>query len=339
MILTKKKIQNFLVLLLSIFFIISALELFIRYVLKDSPRQELNFDLKNQPVSFVEDSVLGWKPKPGEYIFKPWSKNGKKTKLTNLIDGGRFNGIKNKKEKIIFIGGSLTQGWAVNDDETFTWLLQKKIQNYDIKNYGVGGYGGVQSFLKLKQVFDNQKNIKLVIYGFIPHHESRNIASGSWMYLLNKGSSGTKGTISLPYGSIKNKQLKINKPKKYLKLPFGDKSALIAKIEKRILKISSLKRSYQETDISMQVILNMKKISEQYSAEFILLVLNKIPDKKKIIYDSFFKVKSIQNINCYFLEEEKHRVEGEGHPNDLAHSTVSDCIYNQIYLKNKKFLK
>ena len=98
MILTKKKIQNFLVLLLSIFFIISALELFIRYVLKDSPRQELNFDLKNQPVSFVEDSVLGWKPKPGEYIFKPWSKNGKKTKLTNLIDGGRLNGITNKKE-------------------------------------------------------------------------------------------------------------------------------------------------------------------------------------------------------------------------------------------------
>ena len=49
-----------------------------------------------------------------------------------------------------------------------------------------------------------QKNIKFVIYGFIPHHEVRNIASGSWMHMLNKGSRGTEGKVSLPYASIKN---------------------------------------------------------------------------------------------------------------------------------------
>ena len=103
MIYTKKKIQNFLIAILSLFFIILVLEFFIRYVLKDSPRKELNLDLKNQPISFIEDSELGWKPKPGEYTFKPWSKNGKETKLTNLKDGERFNGINDKKEKIIFI--------------------------------------------------------------------------------------------------------------------------------------------------------------------------------------------------------------------------------------------
>ena len=64
-----------------------------------------------------------------------------------------------------------------------------------------------------------------------------------------------------------------------------------------------------------------------------------MPDSKMIVYEDFFKEKLIQNINCYFLEDHKYRVEGEGHPNELAHSIVSDCIYKKINLKNKGLLK
>ena len=210
MILTKNRVQNFFLVILSIFLVCLVLELFIRFVLGDYPRNELDFDLKGQPISFVEDKVLGWKPKPGEYIFKPWGKGGKTTKLTTLNDSGRLTGLKNEENKIIFIGGSLTQGWAVDNSNTFSWLLQKKFKNYKVKNYGAGGYGGVQSLLKLQNIFGNQKNIKFVIYGFIPHHEVRNIASGSWMHMLNKGSRGTEGKVSLPYASIKNQKLVIH---------------------------------------------------------------------------------------------------------------------------------
>ena len=333
------RLQNFFLVIASVLLTFLILELFIRFVLKDSPRNEAGYNLKDQPISFMEDQVLGWKPKPGEFTFKPWSKDGKNTKLTNLFDGERLTGIKNKKQKIVFIGGSLTQGWAVDNSETFAWLLEKKIKNYDVKNYGVGGYGGVQSLLKLQDIFKKQENIRLVIYGFIPHHEVRNIASGSWLYLLNKGSKGTEGKLSLPYGSIKNKKLKINKPKEYLKLPFGNKSALIAKIEKKILKLSSFKRSFQETEISKQVILSMKKTAEKNKASFILLVLNEIPEEKLIKYKELFRENSVQYINCYFQEGDKYRVKGEGHPNALNHISVSDCIYDQLRLKDSGFLK
>ena len=47
---------------------------------------------------------------------------GKKTKLTILKDGNRFNTMKNEKEQKY---GSLTQGQAVDDSETFAWILQK----------------------------------------------------------------------------------------------------------------------------------------------------------------------------------------------------------------------
>lgn len=339
MILTKNRVQNIFLVILSIFLTCLVLELFIRFVLGEKPRNELDFDLKDQPISFVEDKVLGWKPKPGEYIFKPWEKNGRTTKLTNLDNGERLTGYKSEENKIVFVGGSLTQGWAVDDSSTFSWLLQKKFKNYKIKNYGVGGYGGVQSFLKLQNVFENEKNIKLVIYGFIPHHEVRNIASGSWMHLLNKGSRGTEGKLSLPYASIKNQKLVIHKPKKYLKLTLGNRSALIAKIEKKILKLNSFKRSFQETKISKEIILNMKEIAEENDSKFILLVLNKIPEEKFIKYKKFFKEESIEHINCYFPEGENYRVEGEGHPNRIGHKFVSDCIYAQLPLKDNVLLK
>ena len=179
----------------------------------------------------------------------------------------------------------------------------------------------------------------MVIYGFIPHHEVRNIASGSWMHLLNKGSRGTEGKLSLPYASIKNQKLVIHKPKKYLKLPLGNKSALIAKIEKKILKLNSFRRSFQETKISKEIILNMKEIAEENDSKFILLILNKIPEEKFVKYKKFFEEKSIEHINCYFPEGKEYRVEGEGHPNRIGHKFVSDCIYAQLLLKDNVLLK
>ena len=329
-----KIIKNIILVLSSVFFTFLVLEVFIRFILKDGPRNALAFDLQDQPISFIEDTVLGWRPKTGKYTLKPWSKNGKATILTNLEDGGRLTGYNNKKEKIIFLGGSFTKGWAVDDNKTFSWLLQKKIKNYKIKNYGVSGYGGVQSFLKLQNIFENQNNIKLVIYGFIPHHEVRNIASGSWMYWLNTASRGTEGKLSLPYASIKDKKLKIHKPKQYLKLPFGNKSALIAKIEKRALKLNSFRRSFHETKISQEIILSMKKISEENKSRFAFLILQKIPGEKFIKYKEFFKKNSVDHINCYFQEGKEYIVEGEGHPNEIGHKSVSECIYDQLSFKD-----
>jgi len=329
-----KIIKNIILVLSSVFFTFLVLEVFIRFILKDGPRNALAFDLKDQPISFIEDTVLGWRPKTGKYTLKPWSKNGKATILTNLGDGGRLTGYNNKKEKIIFLGGSFTKGWAVDDNETFPWLLQKKIKNYKIKNYGVSGYGGVQSFLKLQNIFENQNNIKLVIYGFIPHHEVRNIASGSWMYWLNTASRGTEGKLSLPYASIKDKKLKIHKPKQYLKLPFGNKSALITKIEKRVLKLNAFRRTLHETKISQEIILSMKKISEENKSRFAFLILQKIPGEKFIKYKEFFKKNSVDHINCYFQEGKEYIVEGEGHPNEIGHKSVSECIYDQLSFKD-----
>lgn len=195
---------------------------------------------KNEVITNEEDLRLGWIPKIGKHKFEPWAKKGKKTFLTINNDRSRFTGSKNKNlEKVIFIGGSITQGWAISDDETFAYLLQKNNLNHKVFNFAVGGYGGYQSLLTLEKVLKNKQKVKNVIYGFIPHHEVRNVAAGSWQYLLNTMSN--RGFVRLPYASLdKKKELVHNNNSVYFKIPFGQYSSLLSKIEKRIMKIRSI---------------------------------------------------------------------------------------------------
>ena len=252
-----------------VFFSILIFLIFIEIILRltgASPRKNPDFTI-NEPLVNTTDSVLGWSPKEGNHKFKPWTKEGKDTYLTINEDKSRFiSEIDENKNKIVFIGGSITQGWAVSDNETFSFFIQKKNTNYKVYNFGVGGYGGYQSLLMLEKVFKNKDKIKLVVYGFIPHHEMRNTAAGSWMYLLNFFSK--RGFISLPYGSVdKKNELIKHKPITYITLPFGKKLALVAKIEKRIMKVRSLFREKKQKEISLAIIDEMNKLSLKIIAD------------------------------------------------------------------------
>ena len=121
------------------------------------------YDLK-QPTTNKYHPILGWKPKEGVYDFPPYIKNGNYTKFTILKDGNRYSGksTTNVKGDIIFIGGSYGQGWAVNDEETFSYLFQKKLSNFKVKNYSVTGYGSFQSLLMLEEILKKNRNVKRI---------------------------------------------------------------------------------------------------------------------------------------------------------------------------------
>ena len=67
-------------------------------------------------------------------------------------------------------------------------------------NFGQGGYGSIQSFLLLEDQIPKMKSPKLVIYGFIEHHEYRNVARSEWLRVLELFS--WKGHVKTPYGTI-----------------------------------------------------------------------------------------------------------------------------------------
>ena len=277
----------------------------------------------NDPIIYKNDSELGWVHKPGLYYFQPWSKDGKITKFSINDNGSRqILNNNNATQDYIFIGGSLTQGWAVDDNENFVSNFKKLNPNLNILNYGTGGYGGYQSMLLQEKIIQKFQNINHFVYGFIDHHEVRNIAAGSWLYLLNKYSG--RGHVSVPYASNdKFGELKRNKPINYLKLPFSEKLVLIAKVEKRIMKLKSSSREKQKFEVSNLVIKKMNSNSLQNNSKFTVLLLD-INKNNLAKYKEFFKNQKIDFIYCPFPLNET--IKGEGHPNEVAHKSVAKCL-------------
>ena len=168
-------------------------------------------------------------------------------------------------------------------------------------------------------------SINHIIYGFIDHHEVRNVAAGSWLYMLNEYSN--RGHVKVPYGSINHGSLKKNIPINYIKLPLSEYSALIAKIEKRIMKLKSIKREKVQFKISKLIINKMSENAKKYNSKFSVLIL----DTKKenlIKYTEFFNKKNINYIHCPFPPDKY--VKGEGHPNAIGHKIVANCLNEKL---------
>lgn len=319
-------VKNILLIFFSFLVILFFLELVLR-ISGDSPRID-NLGRSSDPIIYKNDNNIGWVHKTGKYQFKPWSNEGKITNFTIEKDGSRKNSVqKNSGANILFFGGSLTQGWAVDDEETFTKYFQELNKDFRVLNYGVGGYGGYQSLKLQKKNSKNLDTIHHIVYGFIDHHEVRNVAAGSWMYLLNKYS--TRGHVSVPYGSIENGQLKENPPIKYIKIPLSEYSALIAKIEKRLMKLKSNKREKDQFEISKLIITEMSNHAKQLNSKFSVLMLDS-SEESLSKYSIFFKEEKINFIHCPFPPNEI--VKGEGHPNSAGHKEVANCL-NENFIK------
>ena len=112
--------------------------------------------------------------------------------------------------------------------------------------------------------------------------------------------------VKLPFASIdKENNLVRNNPIKYINLPFGNKSALIAKLEKKIMKIKSLNRESKKFEISKAIIKEMNKISNENNSEFKFLILEKLPKEKIDKYKKFLIKNNIALINCPMPQGEK----------------------------------
>ncbi len=318
--------NNILTTIFSLLIVFIFLELILRFsgdkpTINDLAREE-------DPVVYKKHNKLGWVHKPGEYLFQPWSKEGKITKFTINEDGSRK--IRNQSEsnkKILFFGGSLTEGWAVGDEENFVNYFQNFNLNFKVFNFGVGGYGGFQSLLLQEIVTKNLKGIDHIIYGFIDHHEVRNVASGSWLYLLNKYSN--RGHVKIPFASLDSGNLTRNEPTEYFRLPLSSYSALISKIEKRVMKLKSYDREKNKFEISKLIIENMYSNSNNLDAKFTVVFLDVKQENLKNYKDFFYK-KNINFVNCQFNPDEI--VLGESHPNALNHKIVAQCLSKNLKL-------
>jgi hypothetical protein len=93
---------------------------------RESPRAV--FTAAREPILHEEDSALGWRMKAGRYEIPPYGPGGSPIQMTVLPDGSRYTGDVDPegRRKLVFVGGSFMQGWAVTDEATLpisVWIF------------------------------------------------------------------------------------------------------------------------------------------------------------------------------------------------------------------------
>ena len=324
----KNFIINSGIILISIFFALAIVELFLRINNQD-PWGNLD-SLRNDPTINKPSEKLGWEPKEGKYKFKAFTKEGEDFEINILSDGSRKVSYKNNKQKdqIVFLGGSITLGWGVNDEQTFVSQLQKKINNYDLKNFSAGGYGTYQSFLRLENILKKNEKIKIVILSYLPHHSIRNIGSEFWLRTLTKYSR--RGYVKLPYASIGNNgELVRMEPISYFKIPLMDHISILNKISKRIMKNKLKNNETKSIEVTNSIFINMSRLLKEKKIKFFILNLSDRESTLQPYFDTI-NTEKISIINCNFDAKDNLIIKGDGHPNHLMHSLYSDCILRNL---------
>lgn len=275
----------------------------------------------NDPVVYEPDPILGWKNQAGKHVLPPYQATGKEITVTFLPGGLRATRVEgtphDDRDKLVCIGGSYTQGWAVADEETFAWKLQSKLPSRNVLNYGTGAYGTYQSLLLLEGLLPSLNSTDIVLYGFTHFHEERNVASSDWLETLERYSR--RGHVSVPYVTLDNGVLTRNAPMSYPSWILKEHLSTVRLAEKAYMNIIAKGRTAQKTTATEKLMLEMSRACEERGVGFAVVLLHCYEDVKDH-YLQFLKKNNIEVINCSFAFVPGMIVPGEGHPNEKPHS-------------------
>ncbi len=299
------------------------------------------YSTTTSPYAFdIHDEQLGWKVKPNAKVkhIKPglWdvsistNKHGLRGKnpddLLNL----------NNTIRIGFIGASQTFGESVNDNEVYVSLLDKKLANAQVINFGVRGYGTDQMLLYYENEIKDYA-LDVVVLAFAFHHIPRNISSFTFYakpYFVRNETG-----LSLAGSPIPNQYDLFDHDAEVDQIPFINKSVIMRVILKYF-------RNYQENSIYTEnskvweltktVIKHFANSVQLNNTHFILLNIEHNYSQLEKDFESLGKELGIYTINLgptirkSLAAGEEIQIHKDNHWSALGHEKIADAIYTEL---------
>lgn len=258
------------------------------------------------------DVNLLYVPVIGECSFS----NSEFTTKLNFDNDRRLNMIDDNigsDEKIISIlGDSVAMGWGVNNDETFSYNLQKLIEKKVI-NLGVSSYGTVREIKRLKlNKFYDQIDTVVIQYHLNDINENKNLDIRK-TYSKNeydKYFKGANNSLNFSIHILKNY-------KKSLRLLFSH------------LKDQIFKEKNKETYHLAEHLENLEKIINNNLDDIkeVIIFLIKEPHQN-LIYDDD---KRFKDFEFFIIEAKKeHFFIIDDHLNKLGHKFVGKKLFDYL---------
>ncbi len=293
--------------------------------------EEKNISIDPQTSFFQLDSMLGFKTRHGMFQFThddvfTWQ-------TTNRTDGLRTTSALwtpdslITKSQIWFMGGSFTYGWSVNDEETFSWQVQDAFPELEIVNFGIPGFGTLQSYLQLKQALQKGTKPDMLILVYASFHDQRNVSSRGWRKTL--APYNQLGPLKHPKASIGDSFLVVEYPDfKYAPWPLMECSALIHFIEGRV---NRLEENVADTKkVTLELILEMHRLCLESDTEFALATIMGDPSTKATAEHFEALGISVFDITVDTRLPEHNNLPYDSHPSAKAHKSYAHKIIKEL---------
>lgn len=252
--------------------LVASLEVVLRFKGVKPWRKE-NLILQVEPGGkfFAKSSTLGYTHIPGKFkVTQPSGNSFTVTHLPNTLRATHpveIDQTPGAKEEIWIFGCSFTHGWSLNDEETYPWLLQERFPGQEVVNFGVSGYGEVQSLLQFREALQ-RKTPKIAILAYSSIHDDRNTFSRNYRKATIPWDN--LGPRIQPYARLDSKgglQL-LTVDARYPEFPLMRRLALAHFLEMKYDEVESQWNS--GSIVSEKLVLEMAKTAKEHQVTFIL---------------------------------------------------------------------
>lgn len=270
---------------------------------------------------FTKHHTRGYAYVPGEFtvtIPGPYS-----YKVTHLHNGLRITHPSNdkaweNKKGIWIFGCSFTHGYGLNNEDTFPWLLQRALTDYEVVNFGVDGYGTVQSLIQFQESLQNGNKPAVVVVDYASFHDQRNGMSRAWKKVLI--TNFRFGPMNYPYAKLapNNKLVLVNEPAPmdYPGLGLLQNSALAQQLDNFYNYL--IEKSYRGHDVSKAVLEEFLNLCQANGIDFVVAGIIRGPADSDML--EYFNTKGALAVDISVDLDIKANTNlpYDGHPSPIA---------------------
>ncbi|MDG1428588.1 MAG: hypothetical protein P8H56_05530 [Crocinitomicaceae bacterium] len=237
--------------------------------------------------------------------------------------------------QVFMMGCSYTYGMGVEDDQNFVYLLQQGLPNYNVRNFGVPGFGTVQSYLQIKREIENGTIPEIVIINYCDFHSERNSLLPSYRRNLAIGFNNSNNEAKKEMSSSRIPYMKDglvafeNWNSLYKDWSGRETFAMINYLQSRADR--SVTGSIDFDQNNLDIFLKIKDICAKNNIRFVVNGLLKNQETKKFLNQLEKEKIETLEVSLDLTKKEYNNLPYDSHPNKEAHANYAKTFLSTLF--------
>lgn len=323
-----------------LFLLLPCLELAL-LLLGYRPFHQVAFQIEASPKHcIIPHQRLGFALHPGQY--EVTLNQGLEYTVTHHSDSLRVTSFsKNnaiQQPSIWFFGCSYTYGMGISDSLSFPFLVQQKLPGVNTKNFGVPGYGTVQSYLQLQQRIKQGQQPNIVIINYADFHDERNALTPAYRRDLFLGYQRSNTTVKalmhdarVPFVKAEGSGYQIvycNWDSIYQNWQYRETFAFVNFLQD--LRDQRKTKCINKAAITSYIFQQIKTLCDQHSIRLIVTGLTSTTETRNLLASLQDSGIATHDISVDLTLDEYHNAPYDDHPSALAHAIFAQRIVRYL---------